>query len=225
MRENCAFWNRRVEMRVHDHVLDQRLRPRTSAVLATSGGLIRLSPSALTGIGLFFGLLAGAAATQSWWLPALALFAANRLMDGLDGVVARQQNQASDAGAYLDMVADSVVYTVIPLGIAVGHDRRVVWAATAFLLGSFVVNMISWSYLSALLEQRKAGASTTGESTAITMPPGLVEGTETIIWFSLFLLVPSFIVGWMASMAVAVLVGAMIRTAQGARALGRGTHE
>lgn len=190
-------------------------------MLALPGSRLVLSPSTLTLVGLIVGLGAGVAASQQWWLPALAAFALNRLLDGLDGAVARSRGQASDRGAYLDMMADAVVYVTIPLGLAIGHDRNEVWVATAVLLGTFTINMISWSHLSALLERRGAGASSTGELTSVTMPPGLVEGTETMFAFGLFLIAPDWIVGSMTVMAVAVAAGAGIRTVQGAALLRR----
>ena len=180
-----------------------------------------VGPRVLSGMGLIVGVLAAGAATQKWWIVALIAFASNRLLDGLDGVVARSRGLVSASGAYLDMVADTMVYILVPLGIAIGHDRSAVWAAAAALLGSFAVNLISWSYLSALLEERGRGRSSTGELTSVTMPRGMVEGAETIGWFALFLLMPQWIVGLMLSMAIAVAIGALVRVRQGVRLLDR----
>ncbi len=196
-------------------VLDGRLRPFANQLFARPARSIRLDPTHLTMLGLAVGLMAAAFASQRWWLAALVAFAANRLLDGLDGAISRQQGSGSDRGAYLDIVADTTVFVVLPLGIGIGHDRSHVWLATAVLLGSFAVNLISWSHLSALLERRHAGASTTGELTTVTMPKGLVEGTESMAWFVLFLVAPQQIVWWMLSMAVAVVVGVIVRVSRG----------
>jgi hypothetical protein len=56
----------------------------------------------------------------------------------------------------------------------------------------YFVNTISWCYLAALLEKRQAGAQSGGEMTSVTMPAALIEGTETVLFFSAFLLWP----GW-----------------------------
>ena len=74
----------------------------------------------------------------------------------------------------------------------------------AVLLATFYVNAVSWTYLSALLEKRSAGASRTGELTSIAMPPALVEGAETLVLFTLALLVPRDAPQVFAVMAVAV---------------------
>jgi len=46
-------------------------------------------------------------------------------------------------------------------------------------------------YLSAVLEKRASGARATGELTTVTMPPALVAGFETVVFFALFYLFPS----------------------------------
>ncbi len=59
-------------------------------------------------------------------------------------------------------------------------------------------------YLAAILEKRSAGAKSRGELTTIAMPSGLIEGTETIVFFSLFLLFDSWLLSLMNLMAVLV---------------------
>ena len=131
--------------------------------------------------------------------------------------------RTSDAGGYLDMVVDVVVYAAIPVGVALGQggagtgrgDGTAVWVATAVLLASFSINTITWAYLSALLEKRGRGADRAGESTSVTMPPGLVEGTETIVAYTILLAWPAAAVPTMAVMAALTLVGAGLRTRAG----------
>ena len=53
------------------------------------------------------------------------------------------------------------------------------------------------------------------------MPPGLVEGAETIVWFTLLLAVPSLAPGWMGTMAAATFIGAALRVRAGIALLGR----
>ena len=164
----------------------------------------------------------GAAGAAAAGLTALAvvLWLANRAADGLDGAVARTRGRVTDGGAYLDIVADVVVYAVVPLGVAVHIDARATWIATAVLLATFYVNTISWTYLAALLERRAVGADAGAESTSVTMPPGLVEGAETIVWFTLLLAFPSLAPWWMGTMAVATSLGAAVRVRSGLRSLG-----
>ncbi len=153
--------------------------------------------------------------------PALAtgLWLCNRVLDGLDGVHARRTGRTSDRGGYADMLLDVVVYAAIPLGIAAGRDEPAAWAAAAALMAACYVNGIAWSYLSALLERRGRGAAATGEMTAVTMPPGFVEGAETVVLYALALAVPAWSVPIMWATAAAVAAGVAHRAVWAGRAL------
>jgi phosphatidylglycerophosphate synthase len=162
---------------------------------------------------------AGLAAAQGRRWLALALWLGGRTIDGLDGTVARLRHATTDLGGYLDILLDTVGYAAVPLGVAWQVDERATWMAVALLLGSFYVNAISWAYLSAVLEKRSRGAATTGESTAVTMPPGLVEGAETIVMFSGFLVWPQHAAIWFVAMAIAVGLTVVQRIVFAAREL------
>lgn len=177
------------------------------------------SPLAITLVAFLIGVTAAVAASQAAWRIALTLWIANRLLDGIDGTVARLHNRQSDLGGYLDILLDFVVYAAMPLGIALSFDTRSSWLASSVLLASWFVNAASWMYLSAILERRGAGATSRGELTTVTMPRGLVAGTETVIFFSLFLLFPTFYV-WLAwIMTVGVVIGILQRIFWAARHL------
>jgi phosphatidylglycerophosphate synthase len=203
-------------------VIDRALRRRTEVVLAPLVRAVprRVHPTAVTVLAVVPG--AGAAVAAGAGLPALAvaLWLANRVLDGLDGAVARRSGRQTDLGGYADILLDVVVYAAVPLGIAAGLDSRAGWVAAAVLLATFYVNAISWSYLSALLERRGAGASARADTTSVTMPPGLVEGAETVVLFTVALAVPSWSVAVMWVMAGAVLVGVGQRVVAARRALG-----
>ncbi len=200
-------------------MIDHRIRLGTDRALGPWAGRCPIPPSVLTAAGLACGLSAAVfAAAGSQWM-ALLCFVANRAFDGFDGLVARRRGRAGDIGGYLDMVADMVVYVSIPIGVAVADGRTGVWIATSFALGAFAVNTVSWSYLSALLERRGRGATSTGEVTSITMPPGLVEGAETAVWFAVLLAVPELAAWWLGSLALAVSLGVARRVRSGVEAL------
>lgn len=200
-------------------MLDQRLRRTKEQVLGPLGAAVapHVPPLALTLGGLVLTLAAAGLAAGEVWLGALVLWLLGRLLDGLDGVVARRRGSAGDLGGMLDLVADTVGYAAVPLGVAAGLDERGAWVAVAVLLATFYVNAVTWTYLAALLEKRAAGAGATGELTSTTMPAGLVEGTETIVLFALLLAVPALAVATMWVMAAAVLVTAGQRVVWAAR--------
>jgi phosphatidylglycerophosphate synthase len=202
-------------------MLDLRLRPAKDRLLAPlSTALARhAGPGAIPAASLTVTLAAAGLAAVGQPLWALAAWLGGRLLDGLDGPVARRRGEASDLGGYRDMLADTVGYAAVPLGVAAGVDRRTAWSAVAVLLGLFFVNAISWSYLAAVLEKRGAGAATTGEATTITMPPALVEGTETVVLFSLFVALPQWASWIFVLMAALVAVNVVQRLAWARRNL------
>lgn len=191
-----------------DHTLrsykDDLLRP-----LACRLG--RVSPNAITVLAMVVGLAAAGAAAQQWYLLALTLWLANRVLDGLDGMVARAHARQSDFGGYLDIVLDFVVYAAVPIGLYFGNPGGVAAAALILLLSSFYVNAASWIYLSAILEKRAAGAAANGELTTVTMPRGLVGGAETIIFYTAFLLWPGLLPWLFTAMAAMVAMGVLLR--------------
>lgn len=154
--------------------------------------LPRVSPGALTALGLFVGLASAYAAWHGLFGLGLALWLTNRIFDGLDGAVARVHGKATDFGGYVDLVADFVVYGAVPAAIALrpGADPALA-AAAVLLLVTFYVNTVSWTVASALLEKRAQGARVNGSPTSVTIPEGLVSGGETILFYSLFFLLPA----------------------------------
>lgn len=198
-------------------MFDRRLRNTSARVLDPVAAQVpdAASPLLISGVGVAAGLGAALAAAGGLVVVALAAWFVNRLADGLDGAVARRRGRASDIGGYLDIVADMTVYVAVVVGVAVGVDERSTWIAAAVLLGSFTINTISWAHLAALLEGRGVGAAHNRETTSVTMPAGLVEGAETIVWYTLLLAVPSLAPWWMGTMAAATLVGAALRVRAG----------
>lgn len=168
-------------------------------------------PIAITLASLVPGLGAAVAAGSGRYAVALALWLVNRLLDGLDGTVARQRERQSDLGAYLDISVDFVVYAAIPIGIAADIGTTGAWTAATVLLATFYLNTISWAYLAAILERRMADTGRPGTATAVVMPSGLVEGTETIVFFCLMLLIPAWTIGLFWAMAAAVVATVLQR--------------
>lgn len=204
-----------------------------------------ISPNTVTWASLVPGVAAAVCAALGLWGWAFAAFAVNRVLDGLDGMIARKRDCQSDYGGYLDIVVDFAVYACIPIGVwlgATGYTATADFPATAavlplvVLLAVFYVNAASWMYLSAVIEKRRAmgahrtaphhsaavtpgGAgnsanprsATPAELTSVTMPTGVVEGTETVVFFALFLLLPSYYPLLFSIMAVATAAGVVQR--------------
>lgn len=190
----------------------------------------KLSPDMITWTSLIPGLATAVCAAFGLWGWAFAAFVTNRILDGLDGIVARTRRSQSDYGGYLDIMIDFVVYAAIPIGVWMGAGQNPTPAAIlplVALLAVFYVNAASWMYLSALIEKRRAtgadhdgaNAGATAEPTSVTMPTGVVEGTETVIFFALFLLLPDYYATLFWIMAVGTATGVVQRLVWARRTL------
>lgn len=166
-------------------------------------------PNMVSVLALFVGLLASAAIMNQLYLYGLILWLLNRVLDGLDGVIARVHHKQSDFGGYLDLVLDFVVYLAVPISFAIAHPTPATfWALTA-LIASFYVNTATWMGLSAIFEKRHIASS--NRLTTMEMPTGLIEGAETIIFYSFFCILPAYIPYLFALMAFLVFLTAAQR--------------
>lgn len=154
--------------------------------------------------GLIVGLGAALALWQQAYLLGFLLWFFNRVFDALDGAVARTSGAQSDFGGYLDIIIDFVVYAAIPVGLALGRMETAVTYSLLFLLGTFYVNGASWMYLAAILEKRSHQPA--DRLTSVTMPAGLIGGTETIIFYTAFIFFPSVLAWLFGLMGLLVVV-------------------
>jgi phosphatidylglycerophosphate synthase len=202
-------------------VLDLRLRTVKDRALGPIAGSLagRVAPLTLSVIGMFLCVGAGVLAWQS--APAMAVFfwLAGRLLDGLDGPVARSSGRDSDIGGYADLLLDTIGYAAIPLGVAAGADDLRHWAIAAALLATFYVNTVSLLLLSSILEKRSHGQAQSGETTTVTLPPALIEGTETILFFTLALAIPAWADTVFVVMALGVATSVLQRAGAARRLL------
>ncbi|MEO7711668.1 MAG: CDP-alcohol phosphatidyltransferase family protein [Gemmatimonadaceae bacterium] len=183
----------------------------------------RVRPMTVTLAGFLVGTGAAVLAARATFGLALGCWLLNRLLDGFDGTLARAQHAESDIGGYADLLLDFVVYAAIPVGLVLGSssaDRATLAVAALALIGTFYVNAASWMYLSALLERRGMGARMRGELTSVTMPQGLVGGTETIVFYTLFFLLPAHLVALFLLMAALIVITIVQRFVWAVRQLG-----
>ncbi len=193
-------------------MFDNLLRiPKEKVLEPLAKSMPGVSPTTITSTACLIGVASGVAAAGGQYGAALGLWGMNRLLDGLDGTIARVNGRQSDLGAYLDLVLDMVVYAAIPLGMTFSLNvPGNVWAL-AVLFASFYINSATWLVLSSLLEKRNMGARARGELTTITMPKGLIEGMETIVFYSLFFVFPGSLNVLYSVMAGLVLFSAAQR--------------
>ncbi|HET8649088.1 MAG TPA: CDP-alcohol phosphatidyltransferase family protein [Gemmatimonadales bacterium] len=195
-------------------MLDPLLRPVKDRLLVpVARQLGGVAPGLITATGLVVGLAAGAAGAYRAYGVGVGCWILSRVLDGLDGVQARTHRRQSDLGGYVDQVSDFLIYAAVPVGLVIGRPEASLAMPALWLLASFYVNAASWMYLSAILERRGLGATIRGEQTTITMPDGLIGGSETILFYLAFFLVPAHLAGLFIVMAVLVGITAVQRVA------------
>ncbi len=203
-------------------MFDRAARRLLSPTLDAIGGRLAdagMRPLTLTGAGWVAGVGACVAAGFGHWMPALVLWLVNRLLDGLDGPVARRRGP-TELGGFLDIVADFSIYAgfVLAVGIAV-PDARV---AALALLTAYYLSGTAFLALSSLMERRNssgADAGEPGDERSLRFVGGLAEGAETIVVYVLFCLFPSqaALIAWVFTAAVSIT--AAQRIAYGVRIL------
>lgn len=163
-----------------------------------------MSPLTITMVGFGLGLTAAWCASQGAFVAAFVLFWLGRLCDGLDGAVARLTGKQTALGGYLDLMCDFVVYAAIPIAVWWALKPAYAEVALIAMLAAFYVNAASWMLLAAIVEHRPS-------TTTVAMPVGLIEGFETLIAYSLMLLVPTAQLWIFAVFAVLVAATALQR--------------
>jgi phosphatidylglycerophosphate synthase len=171
-------------------MFDARLRPLINPALDRVGGALAhrgVSANHVSVAGAASGALAGLAIGVGQPLAGLALVLASRLLDGLDGAIARARGP-TDFGGYLDILCDYAFYLAVPLGFGFAAPAHLPFAL--LLVSTFTLTAVSFLAYAALaakrgLETRAHGLKSFFYST------GLAEGGETLLAFVLMCLWPA----------------------------------
>jgi phosphatidylglycerophosphate synthase len=177
-------------------VLDAKLRPLIDPPLNAMGRALAgagITANAITFTGLALGLAGAAAIALGHIGCGLALILANRLLDGLDGAVARVRGP-SDLGGYFDIVADFAFYVAVPVGFGFLAPANAVPALV--LVASFVLTGVSFLAFAVIAAKRGETTDAHGRK-SFFYSTGLAEGTETIAVFIAMCLWPA----WFAAIA------------------------
>ncbi len=185
-----------------NHPLD-----RVAAAIASRG----VQPNTLTGTGFLIGVGACVAIVADRWWLALGMWLLNRLIDGLDGSVARRVGPTR-LGGFLDIMADFAIYgaMVVAIGWAVPEAR----VAALFVFLAYYLNgaaFLAWSSLVAENAVSEEGTDHAGDERSLNFPAGLAEGTETIVAMSVILIARDFTVPLMWLWAIIVSISIIQR--------------
>ncbi len=192
-------------------MFDSFLRRRLESPLRRAAGALDrpgVTPDRLTLLGLVTGLAsAGTAAAQLWWW-AFGLWLVSRLLDGLDGPLARRRagtGRPPPAGGFLDITADFVVYgaTVVGVGWGATAGEGASWSPFVAVLLAYYVNGTAFLAFSSIAERT---GHRIDDGRSLSFLGGLAEGAETIVVHSVWLLLPALAadVAWVWAAVVAV---------------------
>jgi len=212
-------------------MLDSSLRRMLDGPLRAAAAAVDRSwvtPDRLTVAGLVLGLgSAAAAATQLWWWS-LALWLVSRVLDGLDGSLARlrreravrqgRESHDSEAGGFLDIVADFTVYGFTVFGVGIGATTAfgAPWWPFVLVLVAYYVNGAAFLAFSSIAERTNRQID---DGRSLSFLGRIAEGGETIVVHSLWLMLP--FIAWQLALVWGVVVGisAIQRIVVGYRAL------
>ncbi len=164
-------------------MLDSRMQRWLKPAFQATGQALAawgVGANTLTWLGWGTGMLAALAIAVHRPGLGLGLLLLSRLLDGLDGAVARA-TQPTDRGAFLDIALDFLFYAAIPLAFAVADPSRNALPA-AVLLASFIGTGSSFLAFAVLAEKRRL-PSLAFPDKGFYFLGGLTEATETLAVF------------------------------------------
>jgi len=208
-------------------VLDSAVRRRLDAPLDRMARALDrpwVSPDRLSVTGLLLALSSACLAAFALWPWALAAWLASRLLDGLDGPLARRRGGGTEAGGFLDITADFAAYGSGVVGVALGTTGALSggsaetweWAAFLSVLLAYYLNGAAFLAFSSAAERTGARLD---DGRTFSFIGGLAEGTETVVVHALWLLLPgsAAVLAW--AWAGVVGVSALQRVVVGRRLL------
>ncbi len=161
-------------------------------------GRLGITPNQLSVAGFGLACVAAFFVAVGWHVLAFVVWWASRLLDGTDGIYARESGQVTDFGGYLDVLLDMGSYAVLVLGFAAFWPEWAVgWSIVLMMYALCITSALAFGAL-----EGKMGAVPPGENRSLRLSAGLAEGGETGLAYSLFLLwhaaMPYLLALWIA---------------------------
>ena len=140
-----------------------------------------LTANQITVAGFALGMFAAVSiANGAYLIGVIALFS-SRLLDALDGAVARM-TRATDQGGFLDIALDFLFYASIPLAFAFADPLNNALPA-AVLLAAFIGTATSFLAFAAIAAKRGLSSLAYPDKSFYFLG-GLTEATETLAFFA-----------------------------------------
>lgn len=193
-------------------MFDAKIRPVIDPPLDAFGRRLAkagVTANMLTFAGLAIGLGGALAIGLGEFTLGLVFIIANRLLDGLDGAVARA-TQPTDLGGYFDIVADFAFYVAVPVGFGVADPANTL--AALVLVASFVLTGVSFLAFATMAATRGEETQAHGKK-SFFYSTGIAEGAETVIVLVAMAIWPQYFVPIAYAYAVLCVVTVFQRSA------------
>lgn len=141
-------------------MLDRKVLDKTRTLLHTLASALlarNISANHVTIAGFVVGMCALPALLLDLPLLALVFIILNRLLDGLDGTLARMTTP-TDSGGFLDIVLDFLFYSSVPLGFALANPEQNALAA-AVLIYAFIGTGCSFLAFAVIAAKREMSST------------------------------------------------------------------
>lgn len=174
-------------------MLDKQLIILTNYPLELLGKIcvfLRISPLAITLANIPITIIIFICILKEFFIVAIILIIINRILDGLDGVVARQTNTNSVRGAYMDLVVDYLFYTAVPLAHGILNPEKNA-IATMLILAVFILSGINFIASSSAAHKLDITSSRFPQKN-FYYHSNLIEGSETILYVLTITMFPNF---------------------------------
>ena len=172
----------------------RRVMPRVLSAPARWLARVGVSPNIVSVSGAALGVASGVLVAREHVAIGIGLWLLSRVLDGLDGILARESGSASAFGGFLDITLDMTAYSAMLLGFAVIHpEGGMVWAVV--LMGYLLVTTTTLA-LSSLIEKQNARVLPENNR-SLQFTPGFAEAGETTAVYVLLAVFP----GWTAAIA------------------------
>lgn len=142
-------------------------------------------PDALTWLGFLISSLSFIFILRDRPMIALCTWWLGRLLDGLDGMLARALNKQSQRGGFLDINLDMAAYGLIAIGFMLKTEWYLIWALILFGYILCITSALSLGQMQDLKSNKTLGIAA-----------GLAEAGETGIFYSCMLIFPNYGKSW-----------------------------
>lgn len=173
-------------------MLDPYVRPYIDPPLNILGKKIfsyNISANNLTLLGFLMGICAMVLIALKFYTFGAIFIVLNRILDGLDGAVARYQG-LTDFGGFLDIVCDFIIYAGVVFAFGFADPKNLF--ASAFLIFSFIGPISSFLAYAIVAAKRNIQTTIRGKKSFYYLG-GICEGTETAATLILMCLLPNYV--------------------------------